>query len=205
MREIELRGRLIVFEGLDSSGKSTQVELLAERLREAHLPVTTTREPGGTPLGEAVRRLLLARENRALLPLPELLLFVASRAQLASEVIEPALEAGRVVVSSRFRLASLAYQGYGRGIALDLIERLNDAATRGRHPDLTFLIDLPAEVALRRRKGEGDRIEQETLAFYERVRGGYLELTQDDPRVVRIDGTLSVREIADAVARHLGV
>lgn len=205
MREIELRGRLIVFEGLDSSGKSTQVELLAERLREAHLPVTTTREPGGTPLGEAVRRLLLARENRALLPLPELLLFVASRAQLASEVIEPALEAGRVVVSSRFRLASLAYQGYGRGIALDLIERLNDAATRGRHPDQTFLIDLPAEVALRRRKGEGDRIEQETLAFYERVRGGYLELAQDDPRVVRIDGTLSVGEIADAVARHLGV
>ena len=203
MSGIELRGRLIVFEGLDFTGKSTQVALLADRLRQARLSVTATQEPGGTPLGDAVRRILLERADRELLPLPELLLFMTSRAQLVAQVMEPALRRGDVVLSSRFRLSSLAYQGYGRGIDLALIERLNDAATRGRHPDLTFLVDLPAEVALARKASEKDRIEQESLAFYERVRRGYLELTRDDPHVHRIDGTLAVSEIAAEVAAYL--
>ena len=201
--KIDLHGQLIVFEGLDFTGKTTQVHLLADRLRKASLRVTTTREPGGTSLGEGVREVILSNENTELLPLSELLLFITCRAQLSSEVIEPALASGHVVVSSRFRLSSLAYQGYGRGIDRDLIRRLNGIATSGRQPDITFLIDLPAEVALARKRGEGDRIEQEDLAFYRRVRDGYLELTRADPHVRIIDGTLSIEEIAEQVARHL--
>jgi dTMP kinase len=202
---IELRGKLIVFEGLDFTGKSTQVDRLAARLRNAGLPVTTTREPGGTPLGEAVREVILSNENTELVPLSELLLFMTCRAQLSAKVIEPALTAGQVVVSSRFRLSSLAYQGYGRGIDLDLIRRLNEEATTGRQPDVTFLVDLDPQIALRRKQGDGDRIEGEDLPFYQRVRRGYLALTAGDPAVHRIDGEQSVEEIAAAVAGVLGV
>ncbi len=205
MREIELRGKLIVFEGLDFTGKSTQVKLLAERLRAHGLPVVTTREPGGTPLGEEVRRILLSRRSTTILPLSELLLLITCRAQVYAQVIKPALAQNKVVVSSRYRLSSLAYQGYGRGLDLDLIRRLNDVATEGRTPDLTFLIDLPAEEALARRKGDGDRIEGEDIGFYQRVRQGYLSLTRDDPTVVLIDGTQSVSAIAAEVVQHLGV
>ncbi len=203
--KIDLHGQLIVFEGLDFTGKTTQVRLLADRLHKVDIRVTTTREPGGTALGEGVREVILSNENTKLLPLSELLLFITCRAQLSSEVIEPALASGHTVVSSRFRLSSLAYQGYGRGIDLDLIRRLNEIATAGRQPDITFLIDLPAEVALARKRGEGDRIEQEDLAFYRRVRDGYLELARADPHVQIIDGTLSIEKIAEQVARHLAV
>ncbi|MCD5415666.1 dTMP kinase [Candidatus Bipolaricaulota bacterium] len=203
MRRIELRSRLIVFEGLDFTGKTTQVRLLAERLQRANLQVTTTREPGGTHLGEKVRKEILSTENTELLPLSELLLFITCRAQLSAEVIEPSLAAGDVVLCSRFRLSSLAYQGYGRRIDLDLIERLNEAAAVGRQPDLTFLIDLDPKTALMRKRGDGDRIEQEDLAFYRRVREGYIELTRDDPHVHRINGALSVEEIAEKVVRVL--
>lgn len=203
MRRIELRGKFIVFEGLDFTGKSTQVTLLAERLTQVGYSVITTREPGGTSLGEAVRKVILSTKNVDLLPLSELLLFITCRAQLSAEVIAPALEEGKVVVSSRYRLSSLAYQGYGRGIDLDLIRRLNEAATGGRHPNLTFLIDLPAKVALARKRGKGDRIEGEDIAFYQHVRQGYLELAQDDPLIHHIDGTQSVQQIAQAVASYL--
>jgi dTMP kinase len=205
VRKIELRSRLIVFEGLDFTGKSTQVRLLAERLQRTGLQVTTTREPGGTPLGEDVRQVILSNENTELLPLSELLLFITCRAQLSAEVIEPALARGNVVLSSRFRLSSLAYQGYGRGIDLDLIWRLNEEATAGRQPDITFLIDLEPEVALMRKRDDGDRIEREDLAFYRRVREGYIELTRDDRSVHRIDGALPVDRIAEEVARRLGL
>ncbi len=205
MSAIDLRGKLIVFEGLDFTGKSTQVDRLAARLRERGLPVTTTREPGGTSLGETVRRVILANENTELVPLAELLLFMTCRAQLSATVIEPALATRQVVISSRFRLSSLAYQGHGRRIDLDLIRRLNEAATAGRHPDITFLIDLDPEIALRRRKGGGDRIEEEDLPFYRRVREGYLTLTAGDSTVQRIDGSLSVEEISNEVRRLLGV
>ena len=205
MREIELRGKFIVFEGLDFTGKSTQVKLLADRLGQTGYPVTTTREPGGTVLGEQVREIILSNKNTELLYLSELLLFVTCRAQLCTEVIVPALQERRVVVSSRYRLSSLAYQGYGRGIDLELIRRLNVAATNGLQPDLTFLIDLPEEIALARKQGEGDRIEVENLTFYRRVREGYLELAQQNPRLHRIDGTLPVQKIAAEVASHLGL
>jgi len=203
VRRIELQGKFIVFEGLDFTGKSTQVTLLAERLTQVGYSVITPREPGGTSLGEAVRKVILSTKNVDLLPLSELLLFITCRAQLSAEVIAPALEEGKVVVSSRYRLSSLAYQGYGRGIDLDLIRRLNEAATGGRHPDLTFLIDLPAKVALARKRGKGDRIEGEDIAFYQRVRQGYLKLAQDDPLIHRIAGTQPVQQIAQAVASYL--
>lgn len=203
METIELKRKLIVFEGLDFTGKSTQAERLAVRMQGLGIPVTATREPGGTALGENVRRVILSNDNTQLLPLSELALFITCRAQLSFEVIEPALQASRVVVSSRFRLSSLAYQGYGRGIELDLIRRLNEIATAGRQPDLTFLLDLPAEKALERRGKVRDRIEEEDLAFYQRVRSGYLELTSNDSSVRVIDATLSIDEIAAQVATHL--
>lgn len=205
MKAIELRSKLIVFEGLDFTGKSTQVRLLSERLKARGLPVVTTREPGGTPLGEEVRKLLLSRKSTDLLPLSELLLLITCRAQVYSQVIKPGLAKGAVVVSSRYRLSSLAYQGYGRGLDLELIRRLNDAATEGRKPDLTFLIDLPPETAFSRRSGEGDRIEGEDLEFYRRVQQGYLELTRGDRTVVVIDGRKSIQEIASEVAARLGL
>ncbi|MEA3238365.1 MAG: dTMP kinase [Candidatus Bipolaricaulota bacterium] len=205
MRKIELRKKLIVFEGLDFTGKSTQVEILGRHLQKMDLPVTTTREPGGTVLGEVVRSVILSNEHTELLPLSELSLFITCRAQLSAEVIEPALDAGHVVVSSRYRLSSLGYQGYGRGLDLTLIERMNEIATSGRQPDLTFLLDLPAEKALERRGKVRDRIEQEDLAFYRRVRTGYLDLTRGDPRVHLLDATISIDEIARKVLEYLSL
>jgi dTMP kinase len=203
---IDLSGKLIVLEGLDFTGKSTQARLLARRLEASGCRVVLTGEPGGTPIGESIRRTLLSPEHRGtLLPISELLLFMTSRAQHTHEVILPALQSGKTVVSSRYRLSSLAYQGFGRGIDLDLIRRLNDEATLGKEADLTFLIDIPVESALARRRGEGDRIEAETAEFYARVRDGFLELTKDDPRVHRIDGTSSVDATAAAIARCIGL
>jgi len=205
VRKIDLRGKLIVFEGLDFTGKSTQAGILGRHLQEMDLPVTLTREPGGTALGESVRRVILSNEHTELLPLSELSLFITCRAQLSVEVIEPALNAGYVVISSRYRLSSLAYQGYGRGLDLTLIERMNEIATSGRQPDLTFLLDLPADKALERRGEVRDRIEQEDLEFYRRVRTGYLDLTRGDPSVHLLDATRSIDEIARQVLRFLGV
>ena len=205
VKKIELQSKLIVFEGLDFTGQSTQVEILGKHLQKKGLPVTTTREPGGTALGEAVRRVILANEHTELLPLSELALFITCRAQLSAEVIEPALLAGHVVVSSRYRLSSLAYQGYGRGLDLTLVERMNEIATSGRRPYLTFLLDLSAEEALKRRSEERDRIEQEDLEFYRQVHTGYLDLTRGDPSVHLLDATRSIDEIACEVIHILGV
>lgn len=203
---IELAGKLIVFEGLDFTGKTTQARLLARRLQDEGCEVVLTGEPGGTAVGNTVREILLSRRNSGTLDdFAELLLFLVSRAQHAREVVLPALDQGKTVVSSRYRLSSLAYQGYGRGIDLGLIERLNEEATRGRRADITFLIDVPVEVALARKRGDRDRIEAEAVEFYDRVRRGFLELTADDPSVHRIDGTGDVDATAAAVAGCLGL
>ena len=202
---IDLRSKLIVLEGLDFTGKSTQVRRLAARIREAGYDVVETGEPGGTSVGEAVRTVLLDRKHQKLLPISELLLFIACRAQVTSEVILPALGAGKTVVSSRYRLSSVAYQGHGRGIDLDLIRSLNEAATQGTTADMTVLIDVPAEIALARKAGDGDRIEQMDVAFYERVRQGFLLAADTDPTIRVVDGTGSVDEIADGIAELLGV
>ncbi len=202
-RNIDLQGKLIVFEGIDFTGKSTQVELLANYLRKNNLTVTTTHEPGGTLLGEKLRKIILSRRNDELLPFSELLLLITSRAQLCSEIIEPALHMGHVVISSRYRFSSVAYQGYGRGIDLGLVEHLNNAATQNRAADITFLIDLQAELAVERKPKKHDRIEKEDLLFYRRVRQGYLKLAHNNPRVKIIDGAMSVERIARTVIDRL--
>lgn len=153
-----------------------------------------------------MRQILLTPSHRGTLtPLAELLLFMVSRAQHVAEVVRPALAAGQTVVSSRYRLSSLAYQGYGRGLDLALIRRLNEEATQGLEADITLLLDVPAEAALERHRGPRDRIEAETLEFYERVRRGFLELTAHDARTHIVDGTQSVNAIAAAVASRLGL
>ena len=199
---IDLCRKLIVFEGIDSSGKSTQARLLSERLQSLGLPVVRTREPGGTPIAELIREVLLKNEHSALLPLSELLLFIVSRTQNTHEVIRPAIDSGKTVVASRYRMSSLAYQGYGRGIDLDLVRRLNEEATGGQKADITFLVDLPVEIALAR-KTKADRIEEESLQFHQRVRDGFLELAGQDESVFVLDGRRTQREIADDVARRL--
>ena len=200
---IDLAGKLITLEGLDFTGKSTLARLLETRLCESGHRVIVTREPGGTRVGERVRDLLLAREHAEMLPLSELLLFMVSRAQHTHQVILPALRDGKTVLSSRYRLSSMAYQGYGRGLDLELIRRLNDAATEGREADLTLVIDLPVAVALRRRRGDGDRIEGEDTTFYERVRNGYLQLAAGDSRVRIIDGTPPVERVCSDILADL--
>jgi len=202
---IDLSGKLIALEGLDFTGKSSLTPRIAQRLRAAGYTVVTSREPGGTPIGERVRSILLSREETGLLPLSELLLFMVSRAQHTHEVILPALAKGNTVITSRYRLSSLAYQGYGRGLDLELIRMLNDDATKGRKADITFLIDVPVEVALARRSEAADRIEQEGIEFYERVRRGYLELAVGDPGVVVIDGTAPLEHVSEEIARRLSV
>ena len=203
MSGIDLAGKLITLEGLDFTGKSTVARLLETRLLDAGHVVIVTGEPGGTPVGERVRSLLLTREHAEMLPLSELLLFMVSRAQHTHEVILPALQEGKTVLTSRYRLSSLAYQGYGRGIDLELIRTLNDAATEGREADIAFLIDVPVEVALGRKHGEGDRIEGAGDPFYQRVRSGYLQLAAENAHVQTVDGTRPVERVCSDILDRL--
>ncbi len=180
-------GLYIALEGPEGSGKTTQLRRLANRLRSLGLEVVETREPGGTEVGEAVRALLLDRAYR-LSPETEMLLFAAARAQLIREVVRPALEAGHVVLSDRSVYASLAYQGFGRGLDLEVVRRVNQVATGGLLPDLVLLLDLPVEAGLareaKRAEGQGaDRIEREGLEFHHRVREGFLQLGREDARI----------------------
>ncbi|HKK01205.1 MAG TPA: dTMP kinase [Desulfuromonadales bacterium] len=195
----------ITFEGIEGCGKTTQVRLLANSLRRCGLDVLTTREPGGCPIADDVRRILLNPDNSALVPRAELLLYAAARAQHVAEVIQPALARGSWVLCDRFADATLAYQGYGRGLGTDLIEMLNEVAAGPTHPQLTILFDLPVEEGLSRARernsltdgpSEG-RFEEESLAFHRRVREGYLTLVDRAPeRFLVVDA----RGERDAVA-----
>lgn len=193
------RGLFITVEGPEGSGKTTHARRLHETFRDV-VPLVLTREPGGTQIGEAVRRLLLDERYRGMAPETELLLFAASRAQFVTEIVLPNLAAGRCVLSERFVDASIAYQGYGRGLPVEVVRRVNEIATRGLRPDLTLLIDIDPAVGLARARnadgkdgspGRGDRLEQEDLAFHVRVREGFLELAREEPpRFVVVDGSL---------------
>jgi dTMP kinase len=191
---------LVVFEGPEGAGKSTQVSLFAERLRRAGVPLTVTREPGGTPTGDAIRELVL-HADVAIDPLVEFLLYSASRAQHVLEVIRPALGRGEVVLSDRYAGASVAYQGYGRGLDLAFVNDLNRRATGGLRPDLTVLLDLDPEVGLQRVAGRGaeDRLEREALAFHQRVREGFLAQAEADPSWLVVDAGAAPEAVADAV------
>ncbi|MDZ7705231.1 MAG: dTMP kinase [Trueperaceae bacterium] len=168
-------GRLIVFEGPEGAGKSTQLRLLAARLEQAGRSVITTREPGGTPEGDQIRALVL-EPSLHVTPLAEFLLYSASRAQLVSEVIGPALAAGQTVLCDRYTGSSVAYQGYGRGLDLDFVARVNHEATGGLRPDLTVLLDIDPVAGLQRvaQRGASDRLERADLDFHHRVRRGFL-------------------------------
>lgn len=187
-------GAFITFEGIEGSGKSTQISRLLHYLTNSGRPATLTREPGGTPIGDQVRKVLLDPANRLLDPTAELLLYAASRAQHLREVIRPALEAGRVVLCDRFSDATLAYQGYGRGLSIGTIGELDRIVTAGLRPRLTILLDIDAETGVGRARGrnaaqglDGEaRFENEELAFHNRVRDGYLTLAKQYPGRIRI-------------------
>ncbi len=202
------RGLFVTFEGVEGCGKSTQAVALAAHLDGAGVPAVLTREPGGTPIGERLRDVLLDHGSAGMRPATELFLYLASRAEHVAHVIAPLLDQGLVVIADRFGDSSVAYQGGGRGLGGRLVESLNDVATNGVKPDVTFLLDLdPGEgldrLALRpadERGGGRDRIESEALEFHERVRAAYLESVDRDPsRFVVIDGRLARDEITALV------
>lgn len=200
-------GLFITFEGGEGSGKTTQLKTLLAYLRAAGRDAIETRDPGGTPIGKQIRELLLDRENTRMAPVAELFLYEASRAQLVSEVIRPALARGRIVLCDRFTDSSMAYQGHGRGLDLDLITRLNGIAMEGLRPDLTFLLDLDPAIGLARamqrmaqRNERHDRIEDETFGFHQRVRAGYHTIAAaDGKRVIVLDASRGMGEIADGI------
>jgi dTMP kinase len=187
----------IVFEGGEGCGKSTQTRALYRRLSKDGFRAVLTREPGGTRLGERVRRYLKQTGETRISPLAELFLIATARAQLVSEIIRPELEKGKMVICDRFTPSTLAYQGYGRGLNTDALREVNDIATDGMSPDLIVLLDIPIEDGLGRKKSkERDRFESESLAFHARVRRGYLDMAKADPGRWRVvDGRLPKKEI----------
>lgn len=193
-----MKGVFIVFEGIDGCGKSTQLQALVGRLQSYGIEPVVIREPGGTPVGEQIREVLLERPV-AMEPLTELLLYEASRSELTRTVLRPALQAGRVVLADRFAMASLAYQGYGRGLDLTLVHTLNTIATEGIEPSMTIILDVPVEVAFARKRRALDRLERAGLEFHERVRQGYHELAQQTPGSLLLDGTLPSMELAEQI------
>ena len=202
----------ITFEGIEGCGKSTQAKQLVGRLREFPIPLVFTFEPGGTRVGQDIRHILLDSQNRDLSPLAELFLYAADRAQHVEEVIKPALEQGKWVVCDRFFDATTVYQGHARRQDMALIKVLNEKASPGITPDITFLLDCPVEVglerALKRNKllvQEGqDRFERETKDFHEAVRQGYLLMARENrERFVVVDGTLEEDELTEVVFQHV--
>lgn len=200
--------RLITFEGTEGCGKSTQMRLLADALQQRGYRVCSTREPGGCPISNAIRRILLDPASTSMDPLTELFLYAAARAQHMAEIILPALGRGEVVLCDRFIDATVAYQGYGRGLDLARIHQLNQQATGGRKPDLTVLLDIPLEEGLRRaiarngsqQEDEG-RFEQENLDFHRRVRDGYHTLAANDARFRVVDAAGSVESVAERIEK----
>ena len=200
-----MKGLFITFEGPDGSGKTTQMRRLVERLQAKGESVVVTREPGGTPIGDRIRELLLSPDHKEMEDQTEVLLYAASRAQHVREVIVPALEAGNIVVCDRFVDASIAYQGYGLGLKPGTVADINRFATGGLQPDRTYLLDVPVSVSRERlllRAGAAggtalDRIEQKESAYHERVREGFLLIASNEPqRVLRIDADQGVDDIA---------
>ena len=198
----------VTFEGVEGCGKTTQAPRLAAALGAN---VLLTQEPGGTELGKEIRTMLLSPKNAGMAPAAELLLYFADRAQHVEQVIRPALAAGRTVISDRYVDSSLAYQGYGRGLPLDLLRAVARLATGGLQPDVTFFLDVPVERGLSRvgRRGAHDRLESEALDFHERVRRGYLALMEHEPeRWIRVDGVGAPDEVEQrllAAARERGL
>lgn len=195
----------ITFEGPDGSGKTTQARLLAEFLRARGYVVELTREPGGTEIGEQIRNVILSTHNRAMRDETEVLLFSAARAQIVAELIRPALAAGKIVLCDRYYDSTFAYQGYGLGLDLDALRAITRFATGGLVPDVTFYVDVPAEIGLaRRQRGATNRLDQKDIEYHARVRKGYLELARAEPaRFVIVDGTRAIAQVQQDIRAHL--
>ena len=195
----------ITFEGGEGSGKSVQASALYRKLSQSAIPALLTHEPGGTPFGNRIGRWLKWAQDKDISPLTELLLFNASRAQLVNEVLQPNLEKGKVVICDRYADSTIAYQSYGRGLDLELVEAINNAATQGLKPDLTVLLNIPVEAGLaRKRVKKQDRFEQEDIAFHQRVRKGYLKLAANDPqRWLVVDASQSKAKIREIIRQRV--
>lgn len=201
-----MHGRLIVFEGVEGSGKTTQLQQCSHWLKISGLsnprPVVVTREPGGTSLGLQLRHLLLSGQSSSIQDRTELLLYAADRAQHVEEFLKPQLAQGAIILCDRYTDSTVAYQGYGRGLDLTLIEQLNHIATGGLESDLTLWLDVDAETGLKRaqERGAADRMEQADLEFHKRVQQGFRELAASYPqRIVRIDASKSQEEVHLAI------
>jgi dTMP kinase len=194
----------ITFEGVEGSGKTTQIQRLKNYLTRKGIPCKVTREPGGSPIGEKIRKILLNPDHREMVSMSELLLYEAARAQHVKEVIEPFLKKGGIVLCDRFSDATLAYQGYGRRIDLKWIGRLNHLSSQGIRPDVTFLLDCPSDVGLKRalqrnralKQEREERFEKEEIQFHQRVRKGYLAIAKEEPHRVKV---IDTREGEDKV------
>ena len=194
-------GIFITFEGIDGSGKTTQITALIQHLEKVGIPYQLFREPGGTEIGEKIRDILLDKKHDNMLPMTELLLYSASRYQLTKSQIIPALDSGKVVICDRFYDSTTAYQGFGRGIDLDFILRLNAAATDSLVPDKTFILDISLEERqLRFGNKNLDRLEQEALDFHKRVRDGFLKMAMNEPeRFIVLEGNRSPEELSNEI------
>jgi dTMP kinase len=207
-----VKGRFISFEGIEGSGKSTQAKLLYDYLSNKGADVILTEEPGGTQIGVTIRAVLLSVEHTGMSPLTELLLYNASRAQHIQEIILPALNRGTYVITDRFTDSTLAYQGYGRGLDLQMIDAIDLIATGRLRPDLTLLLDLDVQTGLQRNRGmnKTDRIEREDISFHERVRKGYHTLAAKEPgriKVIHVTAGIdeTYRKIIHVVSETLGL
>ncbi len=200
-----MTGRFITFEGIEGCGKTTQARLLAQKLRDLGLSVVLTREPGGTPIAERIREVLLDSNNTEMADETEMFLYLASRAQHAAERVLPALTRGDWVICDRFGDSTVCYQGWGGGLDIELIHSLNRVATQDREPDMTFVLDIDVETGLLRARGSdaaGDRMEQKAIEYHQKVREGFLDLARTAPdRVKIIDGRREVEEIAEEIFR----
>jgi dTMP kinase len=193
-------GLFITFEGGEGCGKSTQSRLLLKKLEQRNIPVVLTHEPGGTALGNELRKTLKRKRDSSISPQAELFLLAASRAQLVAELIRPALEEGKVVICDRFTHSTMVYQGYGRGLDFTAITMVNNMATRYLNPDLIILLDISPEQGLARKQSLKDRFELEDLSFHWRVREGYLKMAAAEPdRWLVIDASLPKGKIAEII------
>lgn len=200
-------GLFITFEGPEGSGKTTQIQLLGEWLSCRGYNVLITREPGGTPLGDRIRAILLSPEHRDMCPEAEALLFSAARSQLIRQVIQPHLDRGGVVLCDRYADSTLAYQGYGRGLDLAALQAITAFATGGLWPDLTIYLDLPVEEGLARRRRsatqEWNRLDAEQLAFHQRVREGYLRMAAASPRWLVLDARQPIDSLQQVIREQV--
>ena len=200
-----MTGKFITFEGIDGSGKTTQIDLLETELKLHGISTLILREPGGTRLSEKIRSILLNRENMNLSPLSESLLFVSARAQLMEEKIQPALKSGQYVICDRFTDSTVAYQGYGRGLNVEFLEKLNNFATDSIQPDLTIILNVdPEQAALRMQADIPDRMESTGIDFFLRIQEGYYEIAHRYPlRCVIIDGAQSEDEVFHSIMNEV--